>query len=484
MAVRTNYLTVLAVLGLIPIVQVQGANCSSTVVISSQSDANDISSCNTIDGDVQIAENYANSLALTGITHITGSLVVNGTTNITSFTAPDLIIIEKNLELISCILLTDLNMTELTLVGDMNLEALPNLQRLYFDSGVRAAGGISITNTGLVKLDGLEITSASNGINITANTALTDISFNSLTNTSSLFIQANSNKLAVNLPNLVAVQNLTVTNTTSLSIPSLYHLTGQLQIFSSWINNFSTGPLQAGTDIVFMDNALLSNISMPDLTSLSGDLIITGNSVLKEINGFSSLANVQGIIDVTGNYTEFTLPALQDVKGGFTATSQSDFDGCDIFNELRKNNSIHGSYICSTPGGSATSSGSISTAGSTSISSIPPEITSTQPSGGGTPSLSTGAKAAIGVCIPVAVIVISALLFFWRRRRRRANEELPRSNDGQVHGEFTFKPELEGSPVTTRPSQKPELDARDNEVGRSSTMVPIELHNTPETSIH
>ncbi|KAI7977094.1 hypothetical protein EIK77_005299 [Talaromyces pinophilus] len=321
MAVRTNYLTVLAVLGLIPIVQgmyileslacklgygllVQGANCSSTVVISSQSDANDISSCNTIDGDVQIAENYANSLALTGITHITGSLVVNGTTNITSFTAPDLIIIEKNLELISCILLTDLNMTELTLVGDMNLEALPNLQRLYFDSGVRAAGGISITNTGLVKLDGLEITSASNGINITANTALTDISFNSLTNTSSLFIQANSNKLAVNLPNLVAVQNLTVTNTTSLSIPSLYHLTGQLQIFSSWINNFSTGPLQAGTDIVFMDNALLSNISMPDLTSLSGDLIITGNSVLKEINGFSSLANVQGIIDVTGNYTE------------------------------------------------------------------------------------------------------------------------------------------------------------------------------------
>lgn len=223
---------------------------------------------------------------------------------LTSLAAPDLTIIGKNLELISCILLADLNMTELTVVGDMNFEALPNLGHLYFDSGVRAAGGISITNTGLVNLDGLEITSASNGISITANTALTDISLNSLTNTSSLIIQANSNKLAVNLPNLVAIQNLTVTNTTSLSIPSLYHLTGQLQISDSWITNFSTGPVQAGADIIFMDNALLSNISMPDLTSLSGDLIITRNSVLKEITGFSSLANVQGTVDVTGNYTE------------------------------------------------------------------------------------------------------------------------------------------------------------------------------------
>lgn len=153
---------------------------------------------------------------------------------------------------------------------------------------------------------------------------------------------------------------------------------------------------------------------------------------------------------------------------------------------MRESNSIEGFYSCSTPGGSATSSGSISTASptssnsATSIGSSPPETTSSQPSGGGTPSLSTGAKAAIGVCIPVAIIVVLVLLFFWWQRRRRANAELPRSNGGQVHGEFTLKPELEGSPVTTRPSQKPELDARDNEIGRGSTLAPIELPNVPE----
>lgn len=226
-------------------------------------------------------------------------------TNLTSFAAPDLLVIEGNLTLTSCISLTELTLNELTFIGDMKLEGLPNLQSLNFTSGIRTAGGISIVNTGLKTLDGLDITSARNGINITANTALTDITFTSLTNTSSLFsIQANNPKMEVNLPSLAAVQNLSVMNVTSLSIPSLYHLTGQLLIAGSSIENFSTGPLQTGTDILFMENTLLNNISMPDLTSLSGDLTITGNDALKEITGFSGLANVQGNIDVTGNYTE------------------------------------------------------------------------------------------------------------------------------------------------------------------------------------
>ena len=59
-----------------------------------------------------------------------------------------------------------------------------------------------------------------------------------------------------------------------------------------------------GDDILFIDNPFLSSISMPDLTSLSGDLVITGNEALEQITGFTGLADVQGNIDVTGNYTE------------------------------------------------------------------------------------------------------------------------------------------------------------------------------------
>jgi hypothetical protein len=286
----------------------QGATSDSSlsdiVVISSQSDADDISGCGTIDGDVVVAENYANSLNLSGVTHITGSLVINGTTNITALIAPDLTVIGKDFVLISCIFMTNLTMTEFTLGGFMNFDALPNLQKLNFKSGVIAAGGISVTNTGLTSLV-LEITSASSGIYIAANSALTDITFNSLTNTSSPFIiEINNYKLEVNLPNLVAVQNITVSNVASLSIPNLYHSTGQLLIQDSYMRNLSIGLLQTSTTIVVTHNTLLNNISMPDLIYLSGGLTITGNDALKEINGFSSLATVQRNIDVTGNYTE------------------------------------------------------------------------------------------------------------------------------------------------------------------------------------
>lgn len=232
-------------------------------------------------------------------------MIFQGATNLTSFAAPDLLVIEGNLTLTSCILLTDLTLGELTLVGNLKLENLPNLQSLNFTSGIRTADGISIVDTGLETLDGLEISSASDGINISANTALTDISFSSLTNTSGLFnIQANSPKMEVNLPSLAAVNDLTIENVSSFSMPGLYQVSGQLLIAGTSIDNFSSGSLQTAGSIIFTDNSLLNNISMPDLTSLSGDLVITGNEELKYITGFSGLNEVRGNIDVTGDYTE------------------------------------------------------------------------------------------------------------------------------------------------------------------------------------
>jgi hypothetical protein len=79
-------------------------------------------------------------------------------------------------------------------------------------------------------------------------------------------------------------------------------------------------------------------------------------------------------------------------------------------------------------------------------------------------------------------MALSALMFLWWRRRR-ANAELAQSNGRQVHGELTPMSELDGRPITTRPSQKPELDARDTNITRESTrLVPVELPNKPESN--
>ncbi|KAF3399049.1 hypothetical protein DPV78_007205 [Talaromyces pinophilus] len=471
MAIQRYLLTILASLVLVP--PVIGAICDSTISdvigIASQADADDIASCGSANADIEISEDYTGALILNGITKTTRSLIFQGVTNLTSFAAPDLLVIDGNLTLASCILLTDLTLGELNFVGDMKLEDLPNLQSLNFTSGMRTVSGISIVNTGLTTLDGLEISSASDGINIPANTALTDITFPSLTNTSIFSIHANNPKMKVNLPSLAAVQDLTIENVTSLSIPGLYQVTGQLLIAGSSIDSFSTGPLKNGGGILFIDNPFLSNISMPDLTSLSGDLVITGNEALQQITGFTGLADVHGNIDVTGNYTGFALPWLMAVNGSFDATSQSDFGGCATFDELKQDNVIQGAYTCSPPGASSSSP----------TSSIFPETTSTPPSGDSSSPLSTGAKVAIGVCVPVAITALSALLFFWWRRRRS------NANGRNVHDELTPRPELAGSPVATRLSHRSELDARHTKITRDSTILePVELPNDSESNVY
>lgn len=174
-------------------------------------------------------------------------------------------------------------------------------------------------------------------------------------------------------------------------------------------------------------------------------------------------------------WNRFTLPALTAVKGDFNATSQSEFGDCPTFEELKDDNAIQGAYTCSPPGGSSSS---------TSTSSTSPETTSTPPSGGSSSSLSTGAKIAIGVCVPVAVIALLASSFFWWRRRR-ANAGLAQSNSAQVNDELTPGPELEGSPVAARLSQMSELDARDTKITRNSTILaPVESPDEPESNVY
>lgn len=71
-------------------------------------------------------------------------------------------------------------------------------------------------------------------------------------------------------------------------------------------------------------------------------------------------------------------------------------------------------------------------------------------------ALSTGAKIAIGVCIPVGIIILAALVFIWWHRRRvraRSAETVAGRNldaetkdgHGNGHDVYAGKPELDGS---------------------------------------
>jgi hypothetical protein len=139
---------------------------------------------------------------------------------------------------------------------------------------------------------------------LTANTALTSINVNDIKNiTGTLIISANNNKLNIEFPNLVSAQNLTFRNTSSISVPSLANLTGELGLFGNYISNFSAPNLTTCADLDIDDNADLTDINLPLLSTLTGGLAISNNDKL-DIISFPKLSKVQGAIDLTGDYTK------------------------------------------------------------------------------------------------------------------------------------------------------------------------------------
>lgn len=167
------------------------------ITIQNQGDAGALSSCETVKGDIEIAEHTTGGISLDGVREITGSLTAIGAANLSSLSAPDLESIGKTFKLNGLITLTTLSFGSLTEVGAIDWAALPNLQALSFAKGVSKAGSVSITNTGLTSLNGISLDTVGD-FDITANPALSEVNVNDITNCTGLLnFAANSEKLKV-----------------------------------------------------------------------------------------------------------------------------------------------------------------------------------------------------------------------------------------------------------------------------------------------
>lgn len=271
------------------------------VTISSQSDADAIASCSTLSGDVTIDMSFAGDLTFNSVQQITGSLTCKGGENVTGIIAPSLTSIGSSFELNGLTKLTQLNFATLSSVGTIYWEALPKLQSLTFTTGVTNAGDVTITNTGLTSLDGITLKTV--GLfQITDNTSLKTININNLMNATDLInFSGNYNKLQIELPNLGTASNMTFRNISSISMPSLEKLKGQLGFWGTDFATFSAPNLTSTADLTFNDNAKLSNISMPLLNKVDGGFIISRNDMLNTID-LPALQTVTGAIDFSGTF--------------------------------------------------------------------------------------------------------------------------------------------------------------------------------------
>lgn len=173
-----------------------------------------------------------------------------------------------------------------------------------FTAGVTKVTDLNIQNTGLYTLSGITLKSVRN-FDLTANNALATVDVTDIKNiTGLLTFSANADSLNIDFSSLVGAQNMTIHNVTSVSVPLLRQVGGQLGLFGNSFQSFAAPNLTETGDLVFDDNEQLTNISLPQLTTINGGFQIARNDVLKSIEGVPKLQTIIGALDWAGNFNK------------------------------------------------------------------------------------------------------------------------------------------------------------------------------------
>lgn len=370
----------LSALAVAAVASAQSTACTqSTFTVSSAAEATALSSCSTLKGNVLIPATSDTQIDLSGPKQIDGDLTLMNNGAVISLTSQSLNSISGTFKLANVTLLSTLNMPALSSVGTITWQSLPALNSLSFTTGVSKAKTVTISDTFLSTLDGIDLESVGT-MDINNNRRLTKFSTSLKNLSENLNIQANGQKLSVTMPNLVWIANMTIANVTEFSTPSLEVVNGSARFDSNYFETF-IAPNMTSTesgDISFINNPSLTNITFSGLTKLGGALTVINNTRLEELTGFPKLADVGGAIQLGGNFSSVKFPSLEDVKGTFKLSSTNDISSsCD---ELKKNapgsqggnGVIQGKFTCTsnnekantgnTDGGSSSSSSNSSSA--------------------------------------------------------------------------------------------------------------------------
>ncbi|KAI0134395.1 hypothetical protein BJ170DRAFT_197320 [Xylariales sp. AK1849] len=346
-----QFLSAIAALSMASGAVAVGCN-DATATIQSAADATSIASCETVKGSVLIDTVTDNTLDLGGkLTSIGGDLIALNNGGLISLSSSSLQTIGGAFQLHNVTLMSTLAFTALTSVDSIDWQTLNALSTLTFGNpGVTSAKSVIIADTFLSSLDGINVHSLDT-MNINNNHKLTEFSTQLYNLSTLLNINANGNDLSVSMPNLEWAANMTISNVTEFSAQSLASINGSIRFDSNYFTSFSAPNLtevQTG-DLSFVSNSKVTNISMPLLEKVGGGFTIANNTALEELDSFPALKLVGGAVLLRGDFNSVDLPSLNDVRGGFDASSTGDISSsCDTLNKLQpgQGGEIQGSYSC------------------------------------------------------------------------------------------------------------------------------------------
>jgi hypothetical protein len=376
-------LPALAVIGIASAASTSQASiCSqATATVNSQADATALASCTSLSGSVVVGSAAQGTISLDGPTSIAGDLVVANATGLNGFTSSSITSIGGSFTMFQLTILSNLNLGALKSVKSINWDTLNLLSQISFGATVTKASSVIIANTFLQSIDGIALDTV-DVLNINNNNRLKTFSTNVTNITQTLQISSNGQNLVLGLPNLVWAADATFSNVSSIDISSLQTVNNSLSFIGNTATSIGAPKLttvgysaanQKLGGLSINGNTALTNFSFPALKDVGGQVQIANNTLLVEGVTFPKLEQVSGAIDFAGNFTTPTLPAIQNVFGGFNIQSTAKID-CSTFDK-QNGNVIQGKYTCITTSdvksgvGSSTTTGSGSGTGSSPSSS-------------------------------------------------------------------------------------------------------------------
>jgi len=322
------------------------ASCSTsaTATIQNSGDATALASCTTFSGSIAIATQGAGDIALNGIKKITGNIFAENNSGVSSLSGDSLESL-GDFSLSNTTAITSINFPKLATVGTIKWISVSKLNQVT--APISKADNIDIENTELQEFPAFNLTSI-NGLTIVNNRFISKISLALTSISGALIVQGNEGDLSIELLSLTSANNITVQSSNSFRAPLLSTLSDSLVLRSNVFESFSTPNLtKVGNALVVADNNKLTNISFPELTEVSKALVIANNTLLSKINNLGKLKKIGADLDFHGNFSEVSLPSLNQVGGSFNIQSTGDIQNtCDTVFKPMSGKQIQGKYQC------------------------------------------------------------------------------------------------------------------------------------------
>lgn len=330
--------------------------CSDpTATIASAADATAIAKCGEIDGSILISKSYSGAVDFGALQSIGGDLTAQDNNNLTSLSADSLETIGGALSLKNLINLSTLSLQALSSVDTIEWVTLTLLTGATLGTtGITKASSVLVADTRIKSLSGINVENLS-FLNLNNNKEIVTFTSNIKTISDQVIIDANGLKMQMSMPNLIWAANMTISNVTTFSAPSLATINGSLSFGSNYFTSLTfpnLTSLEEGT-LSIISNPQLTNLTFPVLNNIGGGFIVANNTGLANITGFSEVENIGGAIALRGSFESFSFPALDNVRGAADITSTENIKAsCDSF-QSDKGNDVQGGITCTSENASA-----------------------------------------------------------------------------------------------------------------------------------